>query len=108
MYSTCPKCGRVVEDDIICCAELTQTWKCKSCGKLTTGFVVPYGRCFLCSGELEVIEAYSSDDPAKLEEGSFFDSAAGADRLRTSAAQLIHRRSTFAVTEYPQRLDDDA
>lgn len=63
MASTCPKCHSVLEDDVVCCADLKYTWKCKSCGKLTTGFVVPYGRCFMCGGELEVVEPYSADDP---------------------------------------------
>ncbi len=58
MASTCPKCHQVIEDDDVCCAEVRYTWKCKSCGKLSTGFVVPFGRCFLCGGENEVIDNY--------------------------------------------------
>lgn len=65
MASQCPKCKQTLDDDIICCAELQQTWKCQSCSKLSTGFVVPYGRCFMCGGELEVIEGYTGDDAAK-------------------------------------------
>ena len=65
MASICPKCHQPVADDVICCAEFKYTWKCKSCGKLTQGFVVPYGRCFMCGGEIEVIEGYACDDPAK-------------------------------------------
>ena len=59
MASTCPKCHQVIEDDSVCCAEVRYTWKCKSCGKLSTGFVLPYGRCFLCGGENEVAEGYA-------------------------------------------------
>ncbi len=59
MASTCPKCHQVIDDDIVCCADVKYTWKCKACGKLSTGFVVPYGRCFLCGGENEVISGYS-------------------------------------------------
>jgi rubrerythrin len=59
MASTCPKCHQVIEDDSVCCADIKYTWKCRKCGKLSTGFVVPYGRCFLCGGENEVIEGYS-------------------------------------------------
>jgi rubrerythrin len=55
MPSTCPKCRRVVEEDEICCAQVRYTWRCKSCFKLTSGFAVPYGKCFLCGGTLEVI-----------------------------------------------------
>jgi rubrerythrin len=51
-----------VEDDTICCAELRHSWKCKKCGKLTTGFVVPYGRCFLCGGEIETVQPYEADN----------------------------------------------
>ena len=40
----------------ICCAQVRYTWRCKSCFKLTSGFAVPYGKCFLCGGELEIIQ----------------------------------------------------
>jgi rubrerythrin len=56
MPSTCPKCRAVLEEDEICCAQVRYTWRCKSCFKLTTGFAVPYGKCFLCGGELEIIQ----------------------------------------------------
>jgi rubrerythrin len=55
MPSTCPKCHSVIEDDEICCAQVRYTWRCKSCFKLTSGFAIPYGKCFLCGGNLEVI-----------------------------------------------------
>ncbi len=67
MASTCPKCHQVIEDDSVCCAEVRYTWKCKSCGKLSTGFVVPYGRCFLCGGENERIEGYSGARPDQVD-----------------------------------------
>lgn len=66
MGSTCPKCHQVLEDDSVCCAEVRYTWKCKSCGKLSTGFAVPYGRCFLCGGENEVVEGYRGADPEEV------------------------------------------
>jgi rubrerythrin len=56
MPSSCPKCRRVVEEDEICCAQVRYTWRCKSCFKLSSGFAVPYGKCFLCGGELELIQ----------------------------------------------------
>jgi len=56
-----------MEDDSVCCAEVRYTWKCKSCGKLSNGFVVPYGRCFLCGGENEVISGYSGANPDQVE-----------------------------------------
>ena len=63
MASTCPKCHKVIEDDSVCCADIKYTWKCKSCNKVSTGFVVPYGRCYLCGGENEVIEGYDGTKP---------------------------------------------
>ena len=63
MASKCPRCRSVLEDEAICCAEYRHSWKCASCGKLTKGFVVPYGRCYLCGGQLEIVEAYRSDAP---------------------------------------------
>jgi glutamate synthase (NADPH) small chain len=66
MASTCPKCHSVIEDDSVCCAEVKYTWKCKSCGKLTTGFVIPYGRCFLCGGENQLIEDFHGAQPDQV------------------------------------------
>jgi glutamate synthase (NADPH) small chain len=66
MPSTCPKCHEVVENDIVCCAEVRYTWKCKSCGKLSTGFVIPYGRCFLCGGENELSRGYTGANPQQV------------------------------------------
>ena len=63
MASTCPKCHKTIDSDSVCCADVKYTWKCKSCGKLSTGFVVPYGRCFLCGGENEVTQPYSGASP---------------------------------------------
>jgi rubrerythrin len=61
MGSNCPKCHQVVDSDSVCCADVKYTWKCKSCGKLSTGFVIPYGRCFLCGGENELSKGYSGE-----------------------------------------------
>jgi rubrerythrin len=55
MPSSCPKCHAILEEDEICCAQVRYTWRCKSCFKLSSGFAVPYGKCFLCGGELEVL-----------------------------------------------------
>ena len=66
MGSQCPKCHQKIENDIVCCADVKYTWKCKSCGKLSTGFAVPYGRCFLCGGENEIIKGYSGTDPNEV------------------------------------------
>ncbi|NLT67931.1 MAG: hypothetical protein GXX84_15115 [Acidobacteria bacterium] len=63
MASTCPKCHQVIDSESVCCADIKYTWKCSSCGKLSTGFVIPYGRCFLCGGENSVVEGYSGMQP---------------------------------------------
>jgi glutamate synthase (NADPH) small chain len=55
MSSRCPKCHRLLEEEEVCCAEVRYTWRCLSCFKLTTGFVLPYGKCSLCGGEQELI-----------------------------------------------------
>ncbi len=67
MPSSCPKCHAVLEEDEICCAQVRYTWKCKSCHKLTSGFAVPYGKCFLCGGELEVVEGRDLGDPMRFQ-----------------------------------------
>ena len=66
MPSFCPKCHGVLEVDEICCAQVRYTWRCKGCHKLTTGFALPYGKCFLCGGELEVVEGRDLGDPMRL------------------------------------------
>ena len=63
MASTCPKCHQELDSDSVCCADIKFTWKCKKCGKLSTGFVVPYGRCYLCGGKNEVVKGYSGEQP---------------------------------------------
>jgi rubrerythrin len=66
MPSTCPKCRRVLDEDEICCAQVRYTWRCKSCFKLTTGFAIPYGKCFMCGGELEVIPGRDLGDSMRF------------------------------------------
>jgi glutamate synthase (NADPH) small chain len=66
MPSTCPKCRQVLEEDEICCAQVRYTWRCKSCFKLTSGFAIPYGKCFLCGGELEVIPGRDLGDSMRF------------------------------------------
>ena len=67
MPSSCPKCRRVVEEDEICCAQVRYTWRCKSCFKLTSGFAIPYGKCFLCGGELELIQDRELGDSMRFQ-----------------------------------------
>ena len=56
-----------MEEDEICCAQVRYTWRCKSCFKLTTGFAVPYGKCFLCGGELELIQDRELGDSMRFQ-----------------------------------------
>jgi rubrerythrin len=55
-----------LEEDEICCAQVRYTWRCKSCFKLTTGFAIPYGKCFMCGGELEVIPGRDLGDSMRF------------------------------------------
>jgi rubrerythrin len=66
MPSFCPKCHQVLEEDEVCCAQVRYTWRCRNCHKLTTGFVLPYGKCFLCGGELEILRDRELGDPMRL------------------------------------------
>jgi homotetrameric NADPH-dependent glutamate synthase len=61
---TCPKCHQPIEGDeeYICCATASLSWRCKDCGKVSEGFAFPYGQCPACGGKLEVL------DPRKIEE----------------------------------------
>lgn len=65
MASTCPKCHNVVEEDEICCADIRYTWRCTSCFKLTNVSIVPYGKCYLCGGKLEVIPRYEPPEASR-------------------------------------------
>jgi len=66
MPSSCPKCHRVLDEDEICCAQVMYSWRCRKCFKLTRGFAVPYGKCFLCGGELEVIPGRELGDSMRF------------------------------------------
>jgi len=66
MPSFCPHCHNVLEQDEICCAQVRYTWRCKSCHKVSEGFAVPYGKCFLCGGDLEVVGDRAIGDDQRL------------------------------------------
>lgn len=66
MPSTCPRCREVVAEDAVCCAGLVYTWKCTSCHKVSSGFAIPYGRCFMCGGPLQVVEDSKFEDPMNV------------------------------------------
>ncbi len=116
MASTCPKCHQVIDDDSVCCAEVKYTWKCKTCGKLSTGFVVPYGRCFLCGGENDVVSGYSGargDQAAIVREAMQYEidmyqfyrlgmQRTGNARLRAVLEELF-RKEEDHLTELEQK-----
>jgi rubrerythrin len=56
-----------MEEDEICCAQVRYTWRCKSCFKLTSGFAMPYGKCFMCGGDLEVIPQRDMGDTMRFQ-----------------------------------------
>ena len=66
MPSTCPKCRAIVPEEIVCCADLVYTWRCSSCHKVSSGFAVPYGKCFMCGGDLVILKGRELDDPMKV------------------------------------------
>jgi len=67
MPSSCPKCRRVLDQDEICCAQVRYSWRCRSCFKLTTGLAIPYGKCFLCGGDLEIIPGRELGDSMRFQ-----------------------------------------
>jgi rubrerythrin len=114
MPSTCPKCRSVVEDDEICCALVRYTWRCKSCYKLTTGFAVPYGKCFLCGGTLEVIQNrelgdtmrfQAIRDAVQFELNSFHFYKLARDRARTPDQRAVLERLFEAELDHLHELE---
>jgi rubrerythrin len=66
MPSSCPKCHSILAEDEICCAQVRYSWRCRSCFKLTSGLAIPYGKCFLCGGDLEVIPTRDLGDSMRF------------------------------------------
>jgi rubrerythrin len=65
----CPKCHQPIEGDeeYVCCATATLTWKCQDCGKVSEGFAFPYGMCPACGGKLAVADPAKASDAAALD-----------------------------------------
>src|SRR5215475_3621240 len=115
MPSTCPKCRSVVEDDEICCAQVRYTWRCKSCFKLTSGFAVPYGKCFLCGGELEVIpgrdlgdsmQFRAIRDAVQFELNSFHFYKLARDQAKTPDQRAVLERLYEAELDHLHELEE--
>jgi rubrerythrin len=115
MPSACPKCRRVVEEDEICCAQVRYTWRCKSCFKLTTGFAVPYGKCFLCGGDLEVIPSRDLGDSmqfrairdaVQFELNSFHFYKLARDQAKTPDQRAVLERLYEAELDHLHELEE--
>jgi len=115
MPSNCPKCRRVLEEDEICCAQVRYTWKCRKCHKLSTGFAMPYGKCFLCGGELEVIEGrelgdsmrfQAIRDAVQFELNSFHFYKLARDRAQTPEQRSVLERLYEAELDHLHELEE--
>src|SRR5689334_17940233 len=115
MPSTCPKCRSVVEDDEICCAQVRYTWRCKSCFKLTSGIAVPYGKCFMCGGDLEVIpdrdlgdsmRFQAIRDAVQFELNSFQFYKLARDRAQTPEQRAVLERMYEAELDHLHELEE--
>jgi rubrerythrin len=115
MPSSCPKCHRVLDEDEICCAQVRYTWRCKSCQKLTTGFAVPYGKCFMCGGALEVIEGRELGDSMRFrairdavqfELNSFHFYKLARDRAQSAEQRAVLERLYEAELDHLHELEE--
>jgi rubrerythrin len=97
----------VLSEDGVCCAEVRYDMKCKQCGKRTTAFVVPYGKCFLCGGELEVVESINVEDPERVtpikEALQFEVNAYIFYRMAREKTANLQRQAIFAEMEAKER-----
>ena len=115
MPSFCPKCHRVLEEDEICCAQVRYTWRCKSCFKLTTGFAIPYGKCFMCGGELEMISGRELGDSmqfraireaVQFELDSFHFYRMARDKAHTPEQRAVLERLYEAELDHLHELEE--
>jgi len=115
MPSACPKCRRVLEEDEICCAQVRYSWRCKSCFKLSSGFAVPYGKCFLCGGDLEVIPGrdlgdsmrfQAIRDAVQFELNSFHFYKLARDRAVTPEQKAVLERLYEAELDHLHELEE--
>jgi rubrerythrin len=97
MVSVCLRCHQVVSDDAICCSELRSIWTCRRCHETLRSFVVPFGRCFLCGGELDEGERYRAGEAARIvEEALQFEvDSLQFYRLGRIRAKDPHQRALF-------------
>ena len=115
MPSSCPKCRRVLEEDEICCAQVRYSWRCRSCFKLTSGFAIPYGKCFLCGGDLEVIPTRELGnsmrfrairDAVQFELNSFHFYKLARDKARRPEQRAVLERLYEAELDHLHELEE--
>jgi len=104
-----------LEEDEICCAQVRYSWRCKSCFKLTTGFAIPYGKCFLCGGELEVISGRDLGDSMRFrairdavqfELNSFHFYKLARDKAHTPEQRAVLERLYEAELDHLHELEE--
>jgi glutamate synthase (NADPH) small chain len=115
MPSSCPKCHAVIEEDEVCCAQVRYSWRCKHCYKLTTGFAIPYGKCFMCGGELEVMpgrdlgdsmQFRAIRDAVQFELDSFHFYKLARDKARTPEQRAVLERLYEAELDHLHELEE--
>jgi rubrerythrin len=91
------------------------TWRCKSCFKLTSGIAIPYGKCFMCGGDLEVIpnrdlgdsmRFQAIRDAVQFELNSFHFYKLARDRARTPDQRATLERLYEAELDHLHELEE--
>jgi rubrerythrin len=104
-----------LDQDEICCAQIRYTWKCQQCHKLSTGFALPYGKCFLCGGDLAVVDKRELGDPMRLhairdavqfELNSFHFYKLARDKAQTSDQRAVLERLYEAELDHLHELEE--
>src|ERR1039457_4277365 len=115
MASSFSKGRRGLGEDEICCAQVRYTWRCKSCFKLTSGFAIPYGKCFMCGGELEVIPGRELGDSMRFrairdavqfELNSFHFYTLSRDKAATPEQRAVLERLYEAELDHLHELEE--
>jgi rubrerythrin len=104
-----------LEEDEICCAQVRYSWRCRSCFKLTTGLAIPYGKCFLCGGDLELIPGrdlgdsmrfQAIRDAVQFELNSFHFYKLARDKARTPEHRAVLERLYEAELDHLHELEE--
>ncbi|HXS96614.1 MAG TPA: hypothetical protein VN736_18555, partial [Candidatus Limnocylindrales bacterium] len=104
-----------MEEDEICCAQVRYSWRCRSCFKLTSGLAVPYGKCFLCGGDLEVIPGRDLGDSMRMrairdavqfELNSFHFYKLARDKAKTPEQRAVLERMYEAELDHLHELEE--